>query len=506
MTDLVTRPNADGAAEPQPTTVDATQPLPTDAADGPTSDTPGGDAPTYAWAPVEPAPKKRRWGLWIGVTAAAAAIGMAAASIFLIAPGTAIAGVPVGFMTPGAAAEAIENRLAETTVVLTGPGGDAELTGADLGATVDAQTLAETAFAEHPMWNPTGWFPSPVDAEVQIDPSLAADALLAAAPDLSVAPVDAAVAFDAASASYQVTPAVAGEGIDAEAVRQSLQDAFLAGQQRVEVEPAIAAVDAETTTTIAEATASRLNAMLDTAGFYIGEERTVPLDRAVVASWITLGDGERGTISVDVDQAGIQSVVDTLPGLVNREAVNATVITNKAGAVLREDVAGVNGRALESTDGLAADAASQLAAGDGVIELGVTETPFTTVALARSVEVDLSAQRAYLFENGNMVESFTISSGTAATPTPTGNFTVFAYTRIQDMGALCYNPNAVNSYCTEDVPYITWFAPDIAFHGASNFRSSLGYPQSHGCVNMWDDAARFIYEWTATGTEVSVYS
>ncbi|WJL95001.1 L,D-transpeptidase [Microbacterium sp. ET2] len=498
MTDLVTRPDADGAAESRPQAADT--------ADAPTSDVPGGDAPTYAWAPAEPTPKKRRWGLWIGVTAAAAAIGMVAASVFLIAPGTAVAGVPVGFLTPGAAAAAIETRLAETTVVLTGPAGDAELTGADLGATVNAQALAETAFAEHPMWNPTGWFPSPVDAEVQLDPVVAADALLAAAPDLSVSPVDAVVAFDTASASYQVTPAVPGEGIDADAVRQSLQDAFLAGEQRVEVAPTLAVVEAETTTTIAEATASRLNAMLDTAGFYIGDERTVPLDRAVVASWITLGDGDRGTISIEVDQAGIQSVVDTLPGLVDREAVDATVITNRAGTVLREDVAGVNGRALESTDGLAADAASQLAAGDGVIELGVTETPFATVALARSVEVDLSAQRAYLFENGNMVESFTISSGTAATPTPTGNFTVFAYTRVQDMGALCYNPDAVNSYCTEDVPYITWFAPDIAFHGASNFRSSLGYPQSHGCVNMWDDAARFIYEWTATGTEVSVYS
>lgn len=490
MTDLVTRPGAEEAAEPR-------QP----AADAPTATVPTGDGPEYAWAPAEPAPKKRRWGLWIGIPAGAAVVGLVASSFVLIAPGTAVAGVPVGLMTPGAAAEAIETRLAETTIVLTGPAGDAEVTGADLGATIDAQALAEAAFADHPMWNPTGWFPSPVDAEIQVDAATATSALLDAAPELAVAPVDASVAFDAATVSYVVTPATPGEGIDLASVQQALEDAFLAGQSRVELEPTLAPVEAVTTTAIAEETAGRLNGMLDTAGFYVGEERVVPLDRAQVASWITLEPGDDGTIAVDVDQSGIQSVVDGLPAAVNREAVNAVAITNSAGKVLREETAGVTGRALESTDGLAADAASQLAAGDGVVELTVTETAFTTTTLARRVEVDLSAQRAYLFENDKVTTSFQISSGTAATPTPQGNFTVFGYTRQQSMG--CFEGA---EYCVRDVPYVTWFAPDIAFHGADALRSSLGYPQSHGCVNMWDDAAKFVYDWTAIGTEISVYS
>jgi hypothetical protein len=136
------------------------------------------------------------------------ALGAAAASLVLIAPGTSVAGVHVGFMTQGAAADAISGRLAETTVVLAGDGGDARVSGADLGATVEAQALAETAFAEHPLWNVTAWFPEPLDAPVAIDEAVAAEALAAAVPAMYTDPVDAEVAFDADSTAYVVTPGV----------------------------------------------------------------------------------------------------------------------------------------------------------------------------------------------------------------------------------------------------------------------------------------------------------
>lgn len=463
------------------------------------------DGSGYAWAPAEPKAKKKHTALWISAAAGVAVLGLVVTSLLLIAPGTTVAGVPVGWMTPGAAAGAIEQRLAETTVVLTGEGGDVEVTGAELGASVDARALADAAFAEHPMWNPTAWF-AQTGAEVEIDATTAVEALQNAAPDLFTDPIDATVAYDTASASYVSTPAASGSGIDVATVQQALQAAFEAGNASVSLDPVIAEIPAAISTETAADTATKLNGVLSNIGFYVGDERTVPVDPAVAASWITLDQGDDGTIIVDVDERKIQSVVDTLPGLVNRDAVNATVVTNSAGKVLPNPVSsGVEGRSLDSTDGIAAAFADQLAGGDGVYELSITATPFMTTNLARRIDVNLSTQRATLFENDQVVQTFVISSGAANTGTPTGNFTVYAYTSITDMGALCYNPNAVNSYCTEDVPWVTWFYPDIAFHGASAFRSSLGYPQSHGCVNMWDDAAKFIYDWSRVGTEVSVH-
>ncbi|WP_426324136.1 L,D-transpeptidase family protein [Microbacterium sp. E-13] len=469
----------------------------------PTDAAPSDGSPVYAWGPAESAPKKKRTVVWISVAAGIAVVGLVVSSLVLIAPGTAVAGVPVGGMTPGAAADAIAQRLSETTVVLTGAGDDAEVTGADLGATVDAQALADAAFAQHPMWNPTAWFAA-TEAEITVDPVTAAAALREAVPQLSIEPVDATLAFDAASAAYVSTPAVAGTGVDVATVQEALQAAFDAGQTRVELEAVQTEVPADISTETADATVAQLNGILDSVGFYVGEERTVPVDRAVAASWLTVTPDD-GAFTITADSTAIQAVVDTLPGLVNRAPVHATVVTNSAGNALRTIVVGATGRELGDTSGIADAFAAELATADAAYQLPVTETAFETTNLHRYIDVNLSTQRATLFENDGVVGSYTVSSGLSPNNTPTGNFSVFAHVREQDMGALCYNPNAVNSYCTPDVPWVTYFAPDIAFHGASAFRSQLGFPQSHGCVNMWNDDARFVYNWAVEGTEVSVH-
>lgn len=456
---------------------------------------------TYAWAPAEPAPKKRRTGLWIGLTAGAAVIGLVAASLVLIAPGTSVGGVAVGGLTQGAATDILEQRLAETTIVLTGAGDDVAVTGADLGATIDARALADAAFAEHPMWNVTQWYTGPMDAIVHLDHEAATAALRAAAPDLYTDPVDATLAFDAATVSYVTTPGELGTGIDVDAVRAALQTAFAEGASRVEFAPVQADVQAETPAYVAEATAAGLNGILDRAGFYIGADRAVPVAREVVASWITVRPGDRGTFDVSVDADAIQPVVDTIAAAVDLAPVNNAVITNSAGTVLREESNGTPGRAVDDTTDFAEDFAAQLADFDPVFELPMVEVPFTTVTLARRVEINLSSQRAYFFENDQVVNELVISSGLASSPTPKGRFTVNGYSRVQSMGCFEGAP-----YCVRDVPYVTWFAPDIGFHGASALRNRLGFPQSHGCVNVWDSDAKWVYDWTARGTEVWVHS
>ena len=459
------------------------------------------DGSVYAWAPAEPKPKKKRTALWISAAAGVVVVGLVVTSLLLIAPGTAVAGVPVGWMTPGAAAEAIEQRLAETTVVLTGTGEDAEITGAELGATVDAEALADAAFAEHPMWNPTAWFAAN-DAEVALDTETATAALRDAVPQLYIDPVDATLAFDAATASYVATPAVAGTGVDVATVQAAIQAAFAAGETRVQVEPVPASIPAALSTESADATVAQLNGMLDTVGFYVGEERTVPVDRAVAASWLSVApQGDQFAISAD--PAAIQPVVDTLASAVDRAPENAVVITDTGGKVLQTIAAGQSGRQLGDATGIAAAFATQLGSGDAVFTLPVAEVPVSTTTLARNIVVDLSEQRTYIYENGQLVNSFLVSTGMAATPTHTGNFRINSHIRVQDMGALCYNPNAVNSYCTEDVPWVMYFNGDQGFHG-TYWHNNFGNRMSHGCVNLPLGTAESLYSWAPNGTEVRV--
>jgi lipoprotein-anchoring transpeptidase ErfK/SrfK len=454
----------------------------------------------YAWvAPAAPRPKRRP--MWMGLAAGTALVALIAASLVLIAPGTSVAGVGIGGLTQGAAAGALQQRLDDTTIVLTGDGGGAVVTGADLGATVDADKLAKEAFASKPMWNPTRWLSASVDAPVRVDPAKAAAALQKAAPKLSVAPVDAALAYDAATATYVTTPGKQGTGVDVTAVQAALQKAYDSGQTRVEVKPALSPVAPATTTEAVASTAKSLNTILGTAGFYVGKVRAVPVDRATAAAWLSVTRNPDGSYHVTADKDAIQTVVETLPTKIDRTAVNATVITDSQGKVLKTLKAGAAGWILGDTSTVAADYATQLANGKAAYALPVAVQEFTTTKLARRIEVNITQQHAYLYENGKVVYSYPISSGLVGHDTNLGHYRIYAKVALQDMG----DPKLIKAdYFTPNVPWISYFDGDEALHGAY-WHHNFGHRMSHGCVNMPIPAAKLVYTWAPIGTEVWVH-
>lgn len=486
MTDLISGPNTDSLGGLSDDTPAVTMP-PAD-----------GDRP-MEWAPQEPAPRKRRTWMWVGIGAGALLLAAAGASTVLIAPGTTVAGVSVGGMTPGMAAEAISGNLASAQIELTGAGAGATVSGADLGASVDATTLAEQAFADRPMWNLGTWMGEPVAVDVTLDPAAADRALRSAVPDSYVDPVDATVSYDATAKKYVMTADEPGTGISVPELEQAFTAAAAKGDFTLSFpgDPTVAAADI--TTDEATATVEQLNGMLAKIGFYVGEERTVPVSPDVAATWLSVSavDGE---LAVHADEAAIQTVVGTLPAAVNREVVNAVNIVDSKGSVLREMTEGKDGRVLGDTSAVASEFAADLRDGEAIFELPVTSTPFETTALFRRIETDLGKQRVYLYENEKLVNSWAISSGLDATPTPTGRFKVFAHTRLQDMG--CFEGAA---YCTENVPWNTWFAPNIAFHGAY-WHNNFGRQMSHGCVNLPPSLAKAVYDWAPVGLEVWVHA
>ena len=482
MTDLIAAPGPETA----PTTAVAETLPPND-----------GGRP-LEWAPREPAPKKHRTGLWVGIGVGALLVTAGAASMILIAPGTTIAGIPVGGLTPGAAADVVESQLANTEITLTGMGDDQVVSASELGASLDARALAEEAFAAHPMWDVTGWLSEPAPADITLDPVLAHETLRALVPGSYEDSVNAGVVFDEDSSTFVTTPAETGTGIDLDALDSALTAAIADGLPSLSYSGDPAEVPAAISDEDAAGVAETANTMLGTLGFYVGDERTVPIAPKVAATWFAI-DAVDDQLEIVADEAAIQSVVDTLSEKVNREPVAAESVVNAGGDVLREITTGENGRELGDVSGAAAEFAAQLENGEAVYALDVTEVEFEHTTLHRYIDVNLSQQQAHLYENGTLVNSWAISSGLSDTPTPTGNFAVFGHTAMQDMG--CFEGA---SYCTENVPYNTWFAPDIAFHGAY-WHNNFGQQMSHGCVNLPVWQAEFIYNWAPTGTEVSVH-
>ncbi|MBB5743507.1 lipoprotein-anchoring transpeptidase ErfK/SrfK [Microbacterium ginsengiterrae] len=485
MTDLVTAPGEDAAQSTA--TTDAVPPH-------------DGDRP-LEWAPREPAPKKHRTGMWVGIGVGALVIAAGAASMILIAPGTTVAGVPVGGLTAGAAAEVVESRLADMQITLTGVDGDVSVTGAELGASVDAKALADQAFAEHPMWNVAAWMPDPIPGEIALDPEVAHDSLRTLVPASYEDAVDAGVVFDADKAAYVTTPAESGTGVDLDALTDVMVAALADGDETISFSGAPADAPASVTDADAAGVAEDLNAMLGTIGFYVGDERTVPIAPEVASTWLEVVDDD-GQLRIVADEDAIQATVDTLPKLVDREPVDAKAIVNAGGTVLEEITTGVNGRTLGDTSTLASDFAAQLETGNAVQPLEVEEVAFQNTTLKREIDVNLSTQTVSVFENDTLVDSWAVSSGAGGSATNTGSFQVGWKTSSQNMG----NPDLTQApnYYQPDVKWVMYFNGDEALHGVY-WHSNWGTPMSHGCVGMPEWRAQWLYQWAPQGTNVYVH-
>jgi LysM repeat protein len=113
------------------------------------------------------------------------------------------------------------------------------------------------------------------------------------------------------------------------------------------------------------------------------------------------------------------------------------------------------------------------------------------------VDVDLSTQTMTAYEGQVPVYTSKMSSGLPRYPTVEGTYRVYArYVQTRMQGG-----EGADYYNIPDVPYTLYFYSGYALHGAY-WHNSFGTPQSHGCVNLPVDAAKWVFEWAPIGTMV----
>jgi lipoprotein-anchoring transpeptidase ErfK/SrfK len=125
----------------------------------------------------------------------------------------------------------------------------------------------------------------------------------------------------------------------------------------------------------------------------------------------------------------------------------------------------------------------------------VTRTPVTAPD-GKWIDIDLSEQRLTAYHGQIPVLVATVSTGRLNTPTPRGEFAIYARVRVQDMGG--------PDYLLPDVQFVAYFYRDYAMH-ATYWHDNFGQPMSHGCVNLRTADARKLYEWAPIGTPVRVH-
>ncbi len=111
------------------------------------------------------------------------------------------------------------------------------------------------------------------------------------------------------------------------------------------------------------------------------------------------------------------------------------------------------------------------------------------------IQVDVARQALLAFEDGKLKFFTRVSTGKRGYETPTGEWKIYNKTRIQRMVGQGYN-----------LPNVKWVMPyngDYTLHTAY-WHNDFGIPKSHGCTNIAEADAKWLFDWAEVGTPVVV--
>jgi lipoprotein-anchoring transpeptidase ErfK/SrfK len=111
----------------------------------------------------------------------------------------------------------------------------------------------------------------------------------------------------------------------------------------------------------------------------------------------------------------------------------------------------------------------------------------------RWIDVDLTAQQLTAYEGSRPVYSALVSTGLPQTPTVVGQFRIWVKFVHDDMEG--------PGYYLPDVPYVMYFYRGYGLHG-TYWHNNFGTPMSHGCVNLSNENAEWLFNWASVGTKV----
>ena len=111
----------------------------------------------------------------------------------------------------------------------------------------------------------------------------------------------------------------------------------------------------------------------------------------------------------------------------------------------------------------------------------------------RWIDVNLTTQTLTAYERGEPVYTALVSTGLPDTPTPVGQFFIWVKFLYDDMRGPGYD--------LPGVPYVMYFYGGYGLHG-TYWHDNFGTPMSHGCVNLSNAAAEWLFNWASTGTKV----
>lgn len=242
----------------------------------------------------------------------------------------------------------------------------------------------------------------------------------------------------------------------------------------------------------------------------VSSDKTITIPADQINSWLKIvTDSKKGVSYIHVEDQLINPALVAATAPLVKTPVDQVTIKHADGTSLQVNV-GQNGAKMGDTSGLAKQISRNLLGAKGMqLNLPLETVPFQAVgseSFDKLLEVNVTTKQMYAYEKGQQVNSWPISAGAAATPTPLGQYKIYEKLAVQDMRG--YNANGTK-YFQPHVRWINYFLPGgYAVHG--NYWRPLSWfgaiNSSHGCVSLPDDQAKWVYDWAPIGTTVITHA
>lgn len=236
-----------------------------------------------------------------------------------------------------------------------------------------------------------------------------------------------------------------------------------------------------------------------------------------IGSWISFDKtaGDVAGLNASIDRSKLRGWVTALGRRVNVAALDKRLrVENGVTKIERE---GVDGMAIDEEPAAAAMAVALTAGQPAVVFVTSHPVPFKTVSTSfvtldygRYIEINIAKQHLWVWQDHEVIYDTPITTGAtgAGFPTITGLFSVYYKTTNTHLRGYAYGPRY--NYDVQ-VDYWMPFSGGYGMHDASWRNGRFGgsdyyYGGSHGCVNLPDAAAAFIYHWANIGTPVWVHA
>lgn len=220
-----------------------------------------------------------------------------------------------------------------------------------------------------------------------------------------------------------------------------------------------------------------VNNLLNPSAIYGGQQLRIPGSATAAAP----GYAPAETVRTHVVQSG-----ETLTSIASQYGVTVWVVTQANSLANPSLVQAGQTLTIPSEDALA------------------TAPAPATGAAAKLIVVDVSDQRAYVYENGQLRWTFVVSTGMPPTETRRGSF--YIQNKIPNAYASTWDlqmPNWLGFYWAGPLQN-GFHALPIMSNGVRLWSGLLGQKASYGCVILSVADAQLLYDWVDIGTPVTV--